>query len=713
MADYVMEIELLSDLCVSDGAVYNSMLDIDVCYDSFGFPYIPAKRLRGCLRECALELQDWGMRIEASAIFGEEGNRAAGVRISDAHLEGYESMKKVVLENRQSQVLHPQNVLSQFTYIRTQTEISDITGIAKKGTLRTMRVIKKGLVFLANIDVPEDEQLKAGIKACCGIFKHMGIARTRGLGEISVTLKPVEKKIDEKEERHPDHAKLVEGAKIIYYQILLEEPVICKSLQGGESRTQDYIEGSKILGMVAGQMKKKGGHLPKLLDEGELFFSNAYPNINGVRLTEVPATYYQIKNNKKQYVDRAYETQENKRKTEDWQLEQMKHCYIGEYKTDGKCEMLKHDVKLENRYHHRRPEDKSIGYANAEDTDGSNFYQMSSIMAGQLFCGYISGTVKQINTIYKLLMPQTLYYIGFGRMSEYGRVKFYMTETGSGEPDKKLVLKDFLVKLESQTILYGNNAMYTTDPVALRREIELILGLESSWVESVEYFMRYDSSGGYNVTWQKKKPVINVFDKGTVLIFHLYQPAEVSVPKTMVLGERIIEGFGEASVIPLRADDTSYIRKLPETEIEGGLCLRADISELTEHICARLLNSYAEFHAMNATKEFNMDERIELNATVSNILLMCKDETQIEAIEENCRKRFNKDVGNKKQKEKNSADILNEVKRQCENLAEHFCQEYEIVKDSFSVEETGYRITYLKAYLTNLRYRIRQKGDVE
>ena len=52
---YQIKIQLLSDLCVSDGGVYNSMLDTDICYDAFGFPYIPAKRLRGRLRECALE----------------------------------------------------------------------------------------------------------------------------------------------------------------------------------------------------------------------------------------------------------------------------------------------------------------------------------------------------------------------------------------------------------------------------------------------------------------------------------------------------------------------------------------------------------------------------------------------------------------------------------------------------------------------------------
>lgn len=59
-----IKIELLSDMCVSDGSIYNSSIDIDICHDSYGLPYIPAKRLKGCIRECALELKDWGYDID-------------------------------------------------------------------------------------------------------------------------------------------------------------------------------------------------------------------------------------------------------------------------------------------------------------------------------------------------------------------------------------------------------------------------------------------------------------------------------------------------------------------------------------------------------------------------------------------------------------------------------------------------------------------------
>lgn len=70
MTDYLMKIRLLSDLCVADGGIYNSSIDTDICYDSYGLPFIPAKRIKGCLRECGIELRDWGEELPLEEIFG-------------------------------------------------------------------------------------------------------------------------------------------------------------------------------------------------------------------------------------------------------------------------------------------------------------------------------------------------------------------------------------------------------------------------------------------------------------------------------------------------------------------------------------------------------------------------------------------------------------------------------------------------------------------
>ena len=69
-----IKIQLLSDLCTYSGESYNSMVDTDVSYDRYGIPNIPAKRLKGCIREAALEMKELGMisQDQFDEIFGKE-----------------------------------------------------------------------------------------------------------------------------------------------------------------------------------------------------------------------------------------------------------------------------------------------------------------------------------------------------------------------------------------------------------------------------------------------------------------------------------------------------------------------------------------------------------------------------------------------------------------------------------------------------------------
>lgn len=246
-----------------------------------------------------------------------------------------------------------------------------------------MRVVNKGLVFYADLELnaPSEkiETYEEQLTWCCAALRRIGMARTRGLGEVKVSLekKPIhltetnlvgETTCACEEENNVDFECLLEQSKemqevvCLKYTLLLDEPVICKTVQAGETKTMDYIEGSKILGLIAQCFKDTGkAHtFSAFMEKGEFRCTNAYPAWNGKRMTEVSACFYAIKNNKKEYVDKAYETwrtsaQENVEKT--LQLNAMKHCYVLEQERG----IQKYSVQLERRYHHRRPEDKSIG----------------------------------------------------------------------------------------------------------------------------------------------------------------------------------------------------------------------------------------------------------------------------------------------------------------------------------------------------------------
>ena len=56
-----IRIKLYSDLCPGNGYSYYGTIDSEAEHDSFGIPYIPARRIKGCLRECAELLKASGI----------------------------------------------------------------------------------------------------------------------------------------------------------------------------------------------------------------------------------------------------------------------------------------------------------------------------------------------------------------------------------------------------------------------------------------------------------------------------------------------------------------------------------------------------------------------------------------------------------------------------------------------------------------------------
>ena len=540
MRNYWLTIELLSDLCVSDGGVYNAVIDMDVCHDELGFPYIPAKRIKGCLRECAKELNDWGIGISIERLFGMEGNRPGTVRIGNAYLEHDREYRQEIQENQGLLLTHPEHVLRQFTYIRTQTSVDELTGAAKRESLRMMRVVKKGLRFFAEVVMPESDA--AEFSKCCRILNHMGNARTRGMGEVAVT-------VVEREQVEVPAVTLCpwkDGAVRLEYEITLLEPMLCKAVGGNEEKTEDYIEGAKILGLIAQASKRDGdGAFLELMGMGELICSNAYLAVDGERLTPVPACFYTVKNQKNCYVDKtclAYKGEGTKER----QLNQMKEVYVREVRPGQlRCET----VRMEERYHHRRPDNKAVGRATGDDN--SVLYQVTSISAGQKFRGMIEGCEVQIAKVYEYLKHMRQLRLGAGRTAEYGSARMEVTRLVEAEMEQPKEVRDrLLVKLEAPLLLYGNHAAYTTSVKELIQEINAVLKLDEEKIVDVDSFINTTSIGGYHVTWGMNKPVLEVFDKGSVLCYHIKQGETVSIDRfsNVWAGERVNEGFGEISV---------------------------------------------------------------------------------------------------------------------------------------------------------------------
>lgn len=690
MGRYQLKITLESDLCVSDGGVYNSLIDTDVCYDTYGFPYIPGKRLKGCLRECALELNDWGKSIPTEDIFGDKGSHRGDMRIGNALLEKYEEYQREITELQPNPIVCRQNVVGHFTYMRTQTRLDSETGAAGEGSLRTLRAVRKGLAFKAEVLL--DDKYYEELKDCCSVLKHMGMGRTRGLGEVTVKLNPLA--AEEEKEPLP-----VTEPEMLEYDLYLEEPVVCKSVNGGEENTQDYIEGSKILGILlerADDLERR-----QLLEDTSLIFSNAYIAGDGERCVEVPASCFSVKNNSVRYVDKTakehYEQKENE------QLNQMKHCYVCK---NNEGELVTKSVAMEQRYHHRRPEDKAVGRAMEDGSGDSKFYQISSISEGQSFRGYILGDAPILRTAAELFQKRSDCYVGYGKQAEYGRCRIRLTYAGKQSQAAGKKAKSLIVKLESPAIVYSGYAAYTTDSGVLLEEICAALGISGEQIVKAEKYMNYTTAGGFNSTWGKRKPHVEAFDKGTVICLTLLDEIEIFEGKTYFIGERCKEGFGEMRVL---AQEKSCVGRIWQEERgKDGKTVSVKDSKLGTAICGELFDSYlrraASEHAKEDVEKNGWKKNADVMPTVANMLLMCTESRDIKGVQAASEERFGKDSGTKEEKLNVSRDIMRSCTGACGKLLDEFCGGYGVT--GYQIQ--GYELRYLKSYLSQIKYSLRK-----
>lgn len=579
-------ITLKSDTCIGSGEIYNCLVDSDVCYDKYGLPYIPAKRLKGCLRETAQELKDWGYSIAIDEIFGEPGSHNAMMRISNANLyksdinDNYEDYISDIRANRNKNYITTQNVLEQFSYMRTQTKLDEKSGVAKKSTLRSIRVLKKGLTFRANLSFScEDEKVKryrVQIEDCCKALKVIGLNRTRGMGEVDVSFHYEDEKspLLSKDERLY-RKSLPDGKRQkLQYTITLKSPLLIRNISAGQDVTENYIEGAKVLGFL---VQHVGVNFKEFMDLGELICSNAYIYNNGTRYLPVSAALYTLKNDSSEIRDRAVSSNLQKDygkklqgKIE--QLKSLKDVYVSSNVLD---EIHTLEVSTEIRYHHSRPVDKSIGRANAKlyDLDSNSnignegtgeFYQLESISEGQQFSGYVIGTPKQMELIEQAIKRHKKTRMGYNRSSEYGEVDLDLIPV-KDEKLKSIKCKKFILKLESPMIQYSADGAYTTESDAILENLKKVLDVKSLEVE--KEFVKFKVLRGYNTTWKMRKPIIYAFDKGTTFVISADSEVDLSVLSNVWLGERVNEGYGEISVYPVG----SHYNRKRKIDVKDGI----------------------------------------------------------------------------------------------------------------------------------------------
>jgi CRISPR/Cas system CSM-associated protein Csm3 (group 7 of RAMP superfamily) len=195
-----LNIELLSDTLVGSGEGWGATIDSDIVFDEYGLPYIPAKRIKGCLRESAVEVLEmfeqakikFVSQTEIDSLFGKAGQAESGeLSLSNAYIENYASNKQWIewLENRPGSIFSKDTVLNTFTSIRRQTAIKK-SGVKKEHSLRISRVLNRGLKFSAKIEASENTEKKQieFLSFAARNLRHIGTNRNRGFGLVTCSL---------------------------------------------------------------------------------------------------------------------------------------------------------------------------------------------------------------------------------------------------------------------------------------------------------------------------------------------------------------------------------------------------------------------------------------------------------------------------------------------------------------------------------------------
>ena len=572
-----IKITLKSDLCNANGEGFASVIDTDIVADEYGIPFIPARRIKGCLREAAEDIEiPEEMR---DAIFGQSGSITGGSLkfSSPARLDNYDSIKN------QAADFSREEVLNLFTYTRAATAI-DENGSADENSLRFMRVVKqylpdkdevfKPLVFIADCEL--DEQFKHEMKKICLALRNIGYKRNRGFGAVTCEYIEDSGKL---KNNLPDNLS-ADDEYIIPITLINETPLIISAENNDE--TLDYIPGGSLLAAFASLypkdiLEQDFQKFSELFLRDNVRFSNCY-----IGDMPAPLCYAGMKKDKKIYINLA----KDEKAPEGDAAKPLKNKYLTESE-DGMYYNIS-EIKKEIIYHN--------------DTQEKKLYTQTALCEGQEFKGTIAGRGEYLNQIKGYFKNESIR-VGKSKTAQYSVCSINFGEAVKSE--NKPVTSDEIAVILKSDVLLIKDGVYTTDLCELKQAA----GIPGT-LDSEKTAVAYTTVSGYSGVYNLKKPQAKAFKAGSVLIFKDVDITK-SFPRELKIGARQSEGFGLCEAIAVA--DMKNIVKNDKAEI-------SKIKEIKEdEIYRKLLKKRRD--NTNLKKEaidFAKDEQNALSAVITS-----------------------------------------------------------------------------------------------
>ena len=523
-------IKLKSDLCVSVGKGFASMIDNDTALDEFGIPFIPSRRLKGCLRELAGYVLD-DRRL--GELFGTTGSDKPGsLRISDAHIRGYQAAVDEILALRKNG-LCTEEVTELFCSVRRETSIEN--GTASDKSLRSVRVVNmyspinhQPLEFFADIEF--DPVFRADMEVLVGALRNIGYHRFRGLGAVECFLS------DEKVQNNDSKTSIYgpeafENADGIRITVRLDSDLM---LPGSDANSStDYISGSMLLGAAASKYILK--HSEKDFNKyfySDVKFGNLYPAVRK----------YDKERNRCFY---SYTTPAPRFFAKDKITGEIFNCLGKDTAKKRKKVLKKGYMTPESAY--MTPETKIV-YHNANiASDDQLLYMQHCLSSGQYYSGEIIAPKDKIRTIAELFTSGELHF-GRSRTAQYSHCTICELVPLTRSEQKLAPSKSSAFVLESDVCLM-KNGKETVDIKDLCTELGIDLCIDSK-ILLPETSVSVKTVSGYNAKWNLKKPQFPAFVSGSCLVFSADALNGKTIPEYIFVGEKQNEGFGKIRFIP-------------------------------------------------------------------------------------------------------------------------------------------------------------------
>jgi len=609
-------IKTLSPLMSATGES-SALIDADVKFDKYGFPYIQAKTFKGLLRESTTEVCEiLGMEtMIINELFGAPGaNKQGLLQFNSLFIKGYDEIEN---DLKSISGLNNSFVKKYFTELRQQTTIKN--GIAKDKSLRKYRLIKEGVSFETEIEMIPPEYVDLIKKALINL-RYIGTRRNRGFGKIMITQNEITENNESLSNDETQQLIEKEGKFHLTFTINTLNNLIVSKVIGEQNTvsTEKHIPAQMIRGLVAGliiqneKLSNDNAHINNkfssiILNGGvkfnHAFFEDTFP---------IPKVY-------------GFEKTVNDSKAE-FVFESKKPLKtMSGYGTINEKAIKTKNVETSFSFHTTRFNNRTAGRSTKED--GAIFYY-EGISSNQHFTGRIEGDIKDLFYIQTLLQQNKgIHRMGRSKTAQYAKVGFENIKIESVTETKGIDSSAYLVFV-SPVITYNMFGMAVPDLDVIKTELESYNIKISEILTTTSLRM----NEGYMGTWQCKMPREASFDIGTTVKIKFDGTLNRELLEFKGIGEKTNEGFGRIAVMTLKdsLDRISIDQKSKDIEetqqTNNDSSSHSLICELMEKQRAYEFSNKLHIEAINFASSYTKKIPNSLISKLKEVLKTCSNQ---------------------------------------------------------------------------------------